>query len=426
MPTTTRTARSLDTTAPAVVTLPSGVRFVAIPLPQRRLASVGVYVRAGSAIEPRALNGISHMLEHMVFKGTASRDVARINLDAESLGAEVDAHTDKDHTAYLLRGRPEHAVRFIELLADLVRHATFPEAELARERSVLLQEAAELADDPIDKPGGKRFDHAAGACPAAQPVIGSRATRYGCSAPTWRAGPERHYSAQHRVAAAGAIDAEALARAVEVAFAETPAANRAPSRRRLQRGVRSRRSTAAARSTSCGVSGGGARRRRCRHRAGRGGLRRRNEPPLLDELRERQRTSSTTHLQRRRFRKAAASSRSRPRRAREPGGLPARNDAAAGGAGRGRRAVDLDARRHQLAVRYSGRRAPRFAQEQGCAHLFRAGPRARPTPSACTASKPRRRAVSAVSRDVSPPVGLALAGSLERAIAERARRWLQR
>ena len=191
----------------AVVTLPNGLRFVAIPLPHLQTASVGVYVRAGSAHEPRALNGISHFVEHMVFKGTAARDVHRINLDAERLGAEVNAHTDKDHTAYYMRGRGEHAVLFVQMLADIVQNATFPEAELAREREVLLQEAAEVADDPMDT-AYQLFDHACwGLHPAAQAVIGPAGNIRRLQRADLVRWVSRHHTGGHLVVvAAGPID----------------------------------------------------------------------------------------------------------------------------------------------------------------------------------------------------------------------------
>ena len=83
----------------SVATLANAVRVVTIQLPHLDSASVSVFVRTGSAHESKRLNGISHFAEHMAFKGTATRDCQRINLDAERLGAEVNAHTDKDHTA---------------------------------------------------------------------------------------------------------------------------------------------------------------------------------------------------------------------------------------------------------------------------------------------------------------------------------------
>ena len=210
--------------ADATVTrLPNGVRVVVIPLPHLQTASVGVFVRAGSAHEPRSLNGVSHFVEHMVFKGTATRDVHRINLDAEALGAEVNAHTDKDHTAYYMRGRGGHAADFVHMLADIVQHATFPEAELAREREVLLQEAIEVADDPMDT-AYQLFDHACwGLHPAAQAVIGNRRNIERLQRADLVGWVGRHYTGcQIVVAAAGPVDPARIAREVESAFGGLP------------------------------------------------------------------------------------------------------------------------------------------------------------------------------------------------------------
>jgi predicted Zn-dependent peptidase len=209
---------------PLLHTLANGVRLVALPMPAAATASVAAFVRTGSAHEPRALNGISHVVEHMLFKGTATRDARRINLDAERLGAEVNAHTDKDHTAYYLRGLPEHVGDFARLLADLVGHASFPADELDRERQVLLQELAEDADDPVST-AYKLFDAACfGLHGAAMPVVGSarhveRLTRDDLA----------RYVAQHYtganlvVGAAGAIDVDGFLREAADAFGGLPA-----------------------------------------------------------------------------------------------------------------------------------------------------------------------------------------------------------
>ena len=157
-----------------LVQLPNGVAVLTAPLPHARSCAVAVFVRWGSAHESRALSGIGHVLEHMAFKGTATRDARRINLDAERLGAEVNAHTDKDHTAYHMRGLAGHAPELLAQLADIVRHATLPADELERERQVLLHEFTEDEDDPLST-AFKLFDRASfGLHPAAQPVISTR------------------------------------------------------------------------------------------------------------------------------------------------------------------------------------------------------------------------------------------------------------
>ncbi len=203
--------------------LPNGVRVIALPMPHLHTAAVSVFVRTGSAHEPAAINGISHVIEHMAFKGTAERDVRRINLDAERLGAEVNAHTDKDHTAYQMRGLAAHGGDFVRMLGDIVLHSTFPEAELERERQVLLQEFAEDDDDPVST-GYKLFDRACyGLHPVAQPVIGSRRNieRFG------RDDLVRYVAGQYSganliVGAAGAIDPDAIVRATEAVFGAMP------------------------------------------------------------------------------------------------------------------------------------------------------------------------------------------------------------
>jgi predicted Zn-dependent peptidase len=203
--------------------LPNGVRVVTLPRPQVASASVSVYVASGSLHEPRVFNGLHHALEHMVFKGTTTRDARRINLDAERLGAEVDAHTDKDHTAFHLRGLAEHATEFVRLLGDLLTAPTFPDDEVERERQVLLHEFADDEDDPASA-AFKLFDRACwGSHPASWPVIGTRQTLERFTREDLaRFARERFVGATLVVGAAGDVDPVAIERAAEAAFGHLP------------------------------------------------------------------------------------------------------------------------------------------------------------------------------------------------------------
>jgi len=209
---------------PILCTLPNGVRLVALPLPAATTASVAVFVRSGSAHESRAINGISHMVEHMLFKGTATRDARQINLDAEALGAEVNAHTDRDHTAFYMRGLSEHAGDLARMLADLVTAPSFPPDELERERQVLLQELAEDEDDPVSS-AYKLFDTACyGLHAAALPVIGTRARVQRLARDELVQYVQRQYRGHSVVVgAAGAFDRDAFLNAATRAFAALPA-----------------------------------------------------------------------------------------------------------------------------------------------------------------------------------------------------------
>lgn len=217
----TGVASSLD---PTVKILPNGVRLVVTPMPHLSSASVGVFVRSGSRDEDRTDNGISHFLEHMAFKGTASRDVQAINLDAEMLGAEINAFTDKDTTCYFMEGLGEHSHQMLDMLADIVLRSTFPAQEIERERQVILQEATEYDEDP-QQLAMALLDRALwGDHPIGQLVIGSpdNITRF--SRADLVEHVRRHYVGKRIVvAAAGAVDAASFVRQAEALFSSVPA-----------------------------------------------------------------------------------------------------------------------------------------------------------------------------------------------------------
>lgn len=157
----------------SIDTLHNGVRLFAIPMPFVQSVSVGVFLRVGSRDETPADNGIGHVLEHMAFKGTTTRSVQAINLDAERLGADVNAFTGKDMTGYFMTGLGRHAEQLLHMTADIVLNSTYPEAELQRELDVIRQEAIEYDEDPEDS-SSDLLDRAVwGDDPMGMPVIGT-------------------------------------------------------------------------------------------------------------------------------------------------------------------------------------------------------------------------------------------------------------
>ncbi len=208
---------------PLLHRLPGGVRLLVIPMPQLSTVAASVFIHSGSQHERARDSGISHAVEHMVFKGTATRDARRINLDAERLGAEVNAHTDKDHTAFHMRGLPQHTLAFVRMLAELVLTPTFPAAELAREREVLLHEFTEDDDDPLST-AFKLLDKGCwGTHPVAQPVIGSRRNLERFTRDELVQWVQRHYTAERTiVGVAGPVDPDAVLREVQACFGGMP------------------------------------------------------------------------------------------------------------------------------------------------------------------------------------------------------------
>ena len=183
-------------------------------MPWRATVSLSVFVRTGSLHESSArLNGISHVVEHMAFKGTATRSCQQINLEAEALGAEMNAHTDKDHTAFHIEGLPADLPAFVALLADIVLNPSFPEEELARELRVIEQEYSEYEEDPASL-AFRLFDAACygSTHPAGRPIIGTRANIRRFKREDLLAYVQRQYTARNVViAVAGPVDGKMFA-----------------------------------------------------------------------------------------------------------------------------------------------------------------------------------------------------------------------
>ncbi|RYZ12410.1 MAG: insulinase family protein [Comamonadaceae bacterium] len=210
-------------TATVLRTLPNGVRLLAVPMPQVRSASVGVFLRVGSRDETPASNGIGHVLEHMAFKGTTTRSVQAINLDAERLGADVNAFTGKDSTGYFMTGLGRHAETLLRMTADIVLHSTYPKVELERELEVIRQEAIEYEEDPQDS-SSELLDRALwGEHPMGMPVIGTVANIEGFTRDDLLRHVRAHYvGANTVVAAAGNFDIESWMALAEALFAAMP------------------------------------------------------------------------------------------------------------------------------------------------------------------------------------------------------------
>jgi predicted Zn-dependent peptidase len=207
----------------SVTTLGNGVRVVVLRLPHVATAAVSVFVRSGSQHESARTSGISHFIEHMAFKGTRTRDCQQINLDAERLGAEVNAHTDKNHTAFHMRGLARDAGSFVQMLGDIVRQSTFPEAELERERQVVLHEYTEDEDDALST-AFKLFDKACyGSHAMARPVIGSRANIRRFTRAELTAYVQQQYTGANVVVGiAGNVEADEVVASAAAAFGDMP------------------------------------------------------------------------------------------------------------------------------------------------------------------------------------------------------------
>lgn len=130
--------------------LDNGIRVLSEHIPGMRSAAIGVWIRQGAAHETDGDTGVSHLLEHMVFKGTQRRSALEIADSLEAVGGSLDAYTSREHTSYQGRVLDEHVPLALDVLADLVLAPSLNDSDLALEREVVLEEIAQVDDTPDD------------------------------------------------------------------------------------------------------------------------------------------------------------------------------------------------------------------------------------------------------------------------------------
>jgi len=188
-------------------TLSNGVRVVTESLPHVRSISMGIWIRAGSRFEDAGRNGISHFIEHMLFKGTERRSAYSIAREVDSVGGVLNAFTSKEMTSIYCKVTDENLGLAADLLADIFLNASFPEEEIEREKQVVCQEILQLEDCPEDlihETLGMRFwlDD-----PLGWPIMGTIPTVVGLERDSVTAFKREAYSPEATfVAAAGRLE----------------------------------------------------------------------------------------------------------------------------------------------------------------------------------------------------------------------------
>lgn len=199
-----------------ITTLSNGLRIVSASIPHAQTVSVGVWVDAGARDERTAEHGIAHMLEHMAFKGTATRTAAEIALEVEDRGGYINAHTSREETAYYLRLLAEDLEFGVSLLADIITASTLPDDEIDREKGVIIQEIGQAADTPDDIVFDLFQSQSHPDNPMGRPILGTTETVSGFSRDDLKAFMRRHYTPSSLIiSAAGKLDHDDLVRMVE-------------------------------------------------------------------------------------------------------------------------------------------------------------------------------------------------------------------
>ncbi|MBF0129037.1 MAG: insulinase family protein [Alphaproteobacteria bacterium] len=133
-----------------VTTLPNGLRVATDTMDTVETVSLGVWVDVGARHEPEAINGISHLLEHMAFKGTERRSAQDIATEIEDVGGHLNAYTSRENTAYYAKVLKDDAPLALDIIADIIQHSVFDPEELKREQAVVVQEINQAFDIPDD------------------------------------------------------------------------------------------------------------------------------------------------------------------------------------------------------------------------------------------------------------------------------------
>lgn len=206
--------------------LSNGIRIVTENIPHVRSAAIGFWYRAGSRDEAPDQNGISHLIEHLMFKGTRSRTAREIAEVIDATGGQMNAYTSKEHTCYYARVLDDHVEFAIEILADMLLNSVFAPDEMEKEKSVVIEEIKMYEDSPDEIvhdlfAEGALVDH-----PLGQSVLGHEESVRGIGRDDVLAYlAERYVGHNLVVAAAGRLDHDRIVQAVQRWFGDLPPGN---------------------------------------------------------------------------------------------------------------------------------------------------------------------------------------------------------
>jgi len=216
----------------SLITLDNGLRILVEEVPQSRSVSVGLWIHAGARDDPGPAPGLAHVVEHLVFKGTARRDAAQISREIDAVGGHLNAATSREATYFYVDAPADGLLTAVDVLTDLVFRPAFEPSKIDLERSVVLEEIRGHEDDP-EQLAFDQFianvwpeEH-----PLSRPILGTAESILALKRETIAGHHHAYYHPANAVlSAAGAVDPEALADVVRKAIPQ-PSHNPAPAER---------------------------------------------------------------------------------------------------------------------------------------------------------------------------------------------------
>jgi predicted Zn-dependent peptidase len=196
--------------------LPSGATLLTETMAERHTFSLGVFVRSGARDEPAEWLGISHLLEHMMFKGTARRDARAIAQSLESLGGHLDAYTAREHVCFYARALAENLPDVVDVLGDIVCRSQLAPTEVTREKSVVREEILAYEDNPEEKINDLLAEQVWRGHALGRPILGTAETVEALTPDQLRAYYGGRYHPDHLlVSAVGPLEHERVAELVD-------------------------------------------------------------------------------------------------------------------------------------------------------------------------------------------------------------------
>jgi len=204
-------------------TLPNGVRVLVEPLHYVQSAAVGLWCQTGSRHEHNDEGGITHFIEHMLFKGTPSRTSKQIAETIEGRGGSINAFTDKESTCYYCRVLAEDVPMSIDVLGDMMLHSKLSQPDLTLEKGVILEEISRSMDEPSDYVHDLHMQTRWGDHPLGRPIIGTRDSVASFEPENLRQYMNRRYRAENVVlAVAGDVKTEEVLEVAERFLGKIP------------------------------------------------------------------------------------------------------------------------------------------------------------------------------------------------------------
>jgi predicted Zn-dependent peptidase len=201
-------------------TLPNGVRIVTEAMPAFRSASIGIWADVGSSAEAAERRGISHLVEHMLFKGTQQRSARQIAEEMDGIGGNLNAFTDKESTCYYAKVMDQHLPLAVDVLSDMFLNSRFDPEELAKEQKVVLEEIKMYDDSPDELIHDLFIQTMWHGSDLGAPTIGFAETVTALTPDDLRSHMHRHYAPNSVVvAAAGNVDHDHVVALFEKSFA---------------------------------------------------------------------------------------------------------------------------------------------------------------------------------------------------------------